>query len=388
LAVKTTEELRQELTQTLESIRSMAKAAEGAGRDFTPAERSKVDELRTRIPQLKARLKDARDDDALAAEIKKLGDQVGSLGTPSGPRIATGSPGKHGAWADVFSGMGQTKALDVTAGGTAVPVAFDLEIHGLPARRTFVRSLIPAEPQTAGDKFSYLRQTVRENNAAPVAPGEAKPTTVLSIEKVEDTVRTIAHLSEPLQRQQLSDISMLEQFVEGELRLGLILAEEAQIISGDGLGENLTGILETSGIQVQVWDTDLLTTTRKAITKIEDVPLTPGAFVFNSEDWERIELLKDDQSRFYNPDAPIDRQNKRLWGLTVISSPIMPVGTGLVGAFADSAMIKDREQSTVDWSENVSDDFTKNLRRYRAEERLGFAVMRPLGFTEIDLTAL
>jgi HK97 family phage major capsid protein len=76
-----------------------------------------------------------------------------------------------------------------------------------------------------------------------------------------------------------------------------------------------------------------------------------------------------------------------LWGLPVIASTIMPAGSALVGAFAESSFIKDRQQATIDWSENVNDDFTKNLRRYRSEERLGFAVMRPLGFCSVDLTA-
>ena len=69
----------------------------------------------------------------------------------------------------------------------------------------------------------------------------------------------------------------------------------------------------------------------------------------------------------------------------MIVSTAMTAGTALLGAFAQSCFLKDREQATVDWSENIGDDFTKNLRRYRAEERLGFAVTRPRGFVEVDL---
>src|SRR5439155_13445792 len=112
------------------------------------------------------------------------------------------------------------KAIDATVGGTAVPPAFDPAIHGLPARRTFVRSLIPSSTIEGTDKFDYLRQTVRTNNAAPVAPGAAKPTSIFTLELVEDRVRTIAHLTEPVQRQQIADIDRLQSFLEGELRLG------------------------------------------------------------------------------------------------------------------------------------------------------------------------
>jgi HK97 family phage major capsid protein len=231
---------------------------------------------------------------------------------------------------------------------------------------------------------------VRTNNAAGVAPGDTKPTSVFTIEKVEDRVRTIAHLSEPVEKQSLSDVALLESFIESELRLGLVLAEEGEILSGDGTGEHFTGILEVSGTQAQAWSTDFLTTTRKAVTKLEDVFLPVDAWVFNSADAERLELLTDDNNRFYGDPvngAPINRNERRLWGIPYVVTPIMPAGQAILGAFAESCFIKDREQAVIDWSESVGDNFSKNLRTYRAEERLGFGVVPPDGFIIVDLTA-
>ena len=52
----------------------------------------------------------------------------------------------------------------------------------------------------SGPEFAYLRQSVRTNNAAVIARGATKPTSVLTTVRVADKLDVVAHLSEGVPR--------------------------------------------------------------------------------------------------------------------------------------------------------------------------------------------
>ena len=273
------------------------------------------------------------------------------------------------------------KALDGTAGATLVPAFFDPRIRGLPQRSLFVRSLIPVR-QADGDKVRYIRQTVATQNAAPVAAGALKPTSVYTVERVEETVRTIAHVTEALDRALLSDFDSLVDFLDNQLRLGVLLAEESQIINGNGTAPNLRGILNTVGIQTQAVGADpRADAVYKALGKVRGAFFEPDGIVLHPNDWQDIRLTKTADGEYQT--APVtDDGVERLFGKPVITSPVIAEGTGLVGAFAVGATVWDREEARVTFSEVGLNDsgeemFTRNQLRWRAEERIAFGVERP-----------
>ncbi|MEV0947236.1 hypothetical protein [Rhodococcus sp. NPDC049939] len=65
------------------------------------------------------------------------------------------------------------------------------------------------------------------------------------------------------------------------------------------------------------------------------------------------------------------------------------VPEGRAYAFAADSVLADTDASGVQMqrSENVSDDFTKNLVRGQVEGRYNFSVTRPLGVVQIATTA-
>lgn len=70
-------------------------------------------------------------------------------------------------------------------------------------------------------------------------------------------------------------------------------ALENQVIHGDGTGENLTGLLNTSWIITQAFATDALTSIRKAMTSLKLYGIRPTALVLNPVDAEALDLLRD-----------------------------------------------------------------------------------------------
>ena len=75
---------------------------------------------------------------------------------------------------------------------------------------TGLLDVLPTKQHTSAE-YAYLRQSVRTNNAAIVAEGAAKPTSVYSVVRVENSLQVIAHLSEGIPRYWLLDNQALEQ---------------------------------------------------------------------------------------------------------------------------------------------------------------------------------
>lgn len=245
---------------------------------------------------------------------------------------------------------------------------------------------------TGSDTVEFVKLTAQTNAAAPTAEATAtagasgtKPESALTLAKVTETVKTIAHWI-PATKRALSDAGQLRTLIDGFLRYGLEEELEDQMIAGDGTGENFTGISNISGVQAAAWDTDLFTTTRKARTLIRTVGRAiPTAYVFHPNDWQTIDLLQDNEARFYGA-GPFGLSPARLWGLPVVESEGATEGVGYVGDFR-KCVLWDREQASIQVSDSHSDFFIRNMVAILAELRAAFGCVQPNALAEIDLTA-
>lgn len=247
--------------------------------------------------------------------------------------------------------------------------------------------------RTNSDTVEFVQMTSQTNAAAPTAEATAtsgtsgtKPESAIALAKVTTVVKTIAHWI-PATKRALADAGQLRTLIDAFLRYGLEEELEDQMMTGDGVGENFTGIANTSGIQAQAWDTNILTTTRKARTKVRTVGRSvPTAYIFNPTDWETIDLLQDNEARFYGA-GPFGLSPARLWGLPVVESEGQTAGQGHVGDFR-KCVLWDREQASVSASDSHSDFFIRNMVAILAELRAAFGIVQPNAIVEIDLTAV
>jgi HK97 family phage major capsid protein len=241
--------------------------------------------------------------------------------------------------------------------------------------------------KTRPPQYSYLRQTKRENNAAPVAVGQLKPESEYGLTSIDGKLEVIAHVSEPTPEYWLSDNRSLQSFVQTEMQYGLERAVEAQVINGDGASPNLRGVLNQSGIQVQLFNTDATVTVRKGITALETAGYTGGGVILHPLAWEALELSRrQDGSPDLGSGIPVDRAAQRLWGLRIAVSNSVPVGTGILFDLGALAVVGDGNVRTQ-WSSGVADDFSRNQVRARTEGRFGLDVYQPLGIVKLTLAA-
>ncbi|RZI58089.1 MAG: phage major capsid protein, partial [Zymomonas sp.] len=116
------------------------------------------------------------------------------------------------------------------SGGDLISPQRDTEIVGIPRRQMTVRQLLQVG-RTTSNSIEYARQLARTNNAAVVAETLQKPESNYTWELDDAPVRTIAHWV-PVSRQAMDDIPQLQSEIDGELRYGLDLAEELELLKG------------------------------------------------------------------------------------------------------------------------------------------------------------
>lgn len=260
-------------------------------------------------------------------------------------------------------------------------------------RQLTLLDLIPRSPTTS-DTIEYVSESAFTNAAAPVA--EATATTGTSGTKPESTltfatntmpIRTIAHWV-PITNRMLADAPGLRGYIDARLLLGLNLALEAQIASGDGTGENLTGVLNASGINITGKGT--MSNQDAIFTGMQQVRVTglsePTAIVVNPVDFGLIRLARENSATGtlggYLMGPPSATGATTLWGLPVVISLGVPAGTALVGDFAQACMLWDREegQLRVGW---IDQQFVRNMQTLLAELRAAFTVFRGSAFSKI-----
>lgn len=246
-----------------------------------------------------------------------------------------------------------------------------------PDRQMTIRNLLTVG-RTTSNSIEYVQETGFTNNAAPVAEGKQKPESSLEFTLQSTPVRTIAHWIQA-SKQILQDVPALQSYIDTRMRFGLEIEEETQILSGDGTGQNLLGLIPQATpydvSRTKPGDTRI-DIVRRAMTQVRLAEYRADAIVLHPSDWEEIELTKTDEGAYIwaNPRGLL---GPTLWGLPVIDTTAVEEGEFLVGNFQMAAMLWDREDAVVDISTEDRDNFIKNMVTIRAEERLALEVSRP-----------
>lgn len=280
-------------------------------------------------------------------------------------------------------------SLTTAAGGSVGDAIFSTrlpEIMPLPQRRMTVRDLL-SQGQMDGNSLDYVKETGFTNNAGMVAEGAAKPSSDIELNLISTSAKVIAHYMKA-SRQVLDDVSQLRSIIDNRLLYGLAYKEESQLLSGDGTGQNLNGIItQATAYSAPFTPTDdngAIDQIRLMMLQAALAEYPPTGIVMHPSDWARIELTKDGMGR-YIIGNPQSMAQPTLWGLPVVPTQAITIDKALVGAFKLGAQVFDRWQARVEVATENEDDFIKNLVTVLAEERLALAVYRPEAFIYGDL---
>jgi HK97 family phage major capsid protein len=350
-------------------------AIDEIGRDIAPAPAAKSNEpvARTAGERL---LADSR--------FKSWIEQANAHGTPD-PRSLVNSPAVAiGGLKTTLTGGSAT-----SAGALVVNDFVGLQDNSY-AKELNVLGLITMGA-TGSDTVEYARVarlgSGSTNAAAPVAEGTAGAEGTMAFAVETAAVREVRTFI-PASNRALSDAAQLQTLVDGFLRYGILETVSNQIINGDGTGQNMTGILNTSGVFTQAFDTDQVTSIRKAITQVRHTGnYIPNAVLLNPADAETIDLLTGsvgDEYLFGGPAVP--STVRTMWGLPMVTDAQVPAGTAIVGDFR-RAILWERQPVTVSVYPQHSDYAVRGLVAVVGSARAAFGVVAPGAFCTVDLTA-
>lgn len=411
--------LKEKRAAALAKGNAIVDGAKAAGTELSAEQAEAVQVLIAEIETLDASIAKASDAAAILGKLDAIADESAEAASETG---SADGKGFLNVSAKSFAKLGRRAAQGMIAGGPdddILDTHFGSKGRSL-ARRSFgTKSLLPSgetavsvtvSPNIVTDArplsellatipvvkqsspvFRFLRQTARTNNAAVVKSGDTKPTSVYGLTPVEGELKVIAHLSEGVDVYSLKDVTNLERFVGDEMIQGLYRALENQVLNGVGevtgppAKNELTGLLNTSGIQTQAFVTDLLTTTRKAVTAVESIGHTAGTFVLSPTDWEKLELSRTQTAGSLELGGPVDRAKRTLWGVNIAICTALPAKTAVL--IDPTAVAVDTDgQVDLKW-DSSGVNFETNTMVARVESRYHLSVYQPLGVVKITTAA-
>lgn len=255
-------------------------------------------------------------------------------------------------------------------------------------RLTIADLLLPGT--TTSNAIEYMQEQTYANAAAMVAEGGLKPEATFTLTSTTANVRKCA-VTGKISDEMITDYPYVQSFVDGRLRFMVQEKEEGQLLAGDGVAPNILGLLNQPTIQTTPLGGDTIADAiHKAITLIRvNAHTEPSGAVMHPTDWQYIALAKDANGQYYAGGpffAPYGQGGytsaTRIWGLPVVITTAISVGTALVGAFQEAQIFR-RQGITAEVTNSNEDDFKKNLIAIRAEERFALCVYRPNAFCTV-----
>lgn len=236
--------------------------------------------------------------------------------------------------------------------------------------------LIPGETVN-GPAFTYFRQTERDLRADIVPAGAIKPESRLGFERVDDTLQVVAHLVNGIDKYVLQDLRSLKNVINQEMICGVADRLETWTVQE---------LLGSTGHRVENFTTDPFTTARLGISRLQTLGFEASAVILHPTTWALMETARvSGDGQFVFNGAPVNQEQRLLWGVPVVTSTGVPENTGIA---VDLGSVQVFTDGRMELAWNVSgDEFSRNQLSIRAEVRARPVVLRTSGVVELLLDA-
>ena len=220
--------------------------------------------------------------------------------------------------------------------------------------------------------WEWVQQVNPDGDAAMTAEGVKKAQIDFDLALAEASVKKITAFIK-VSKEMLDDVDLIEAEINEELREVINLKIDTQLLTGDGTGQNLTGInanatpFAAGSFATAVDQPNNADVLRVAINQINIAQFTPTDIILHPSDITAMELEKASDGHYILPPfRSID--GTIIKGVPVTQNTGVTEGEYLVGDFSKSG-VRFKEGLTFDVGYE-DDDFTKNFVTILAEARL------------------
>lgn len=261
-----------------------------------------------------------------------------------------------------------------------------------PYEETHMRDILPVG-STTSNIIRFIRDNGGEGAPGMTAESGTKPQMDRDLQIYDAPVRKIATYMR-LPEEMIEDIPYLQSFLTNIGMEEVMIVEDAQILYGDGTGQNLTGLFNTANSTLfnpgdsVVQDANEFDVIRAARKQLRVAKLGgPLVAVVSPEDYFNMTSQKDTTNNYLflgggngialaNPNAQNGALN--IGGVTIQEHTAVVAGDFLVFQ-PRAASIYDRAGTTIRFYDQDQDNAIKNLITIVIEKRLALAVYRPAG---------
>jgi len=230
----------------------------------------------------------------------------------------------------------------------------------------------------------YVNESAGEGDAEMVAEGGLKPLIDADFNVEYSTAKKIAGRMKASE-EALSDFGWLLGAMENTLKRKHDIARQANILNGDGTGQNLKGIntiatpfnptmlgslvgsMKVEGSTGEANNYDVLAAMYTAIVVQSEGTFMPNVVFVNPIDVLQMELTKDGEGRYLLPPF-ISEDGTTVKGVQIVSQPAITAGTFVIG---DMRLLQLRDvwgyTVRIGWE---NDDFSRNMVTMIGESRL------------------
>lgn len=250
-----------------------------------------------------------------------------------------------------------------------------------------IRQVLRSIPVT-GNMVNALREASNTNAAEEVSEAETKPESAVTFEQYNVPITTVAHFIK-VSNQLLADAPAISAYIDTRLRDGLAQRVDAQLLNGNGTTPNLSGLTDSGNYTAYSPTSDdlLVDAINRAKYSLWALGYTPDVAIVNPADWGTMERTREGSgSGMYLYGLPGMNAGTNPFGVRIVLSSHMAAGKFLIGALSESAVVYNRQGTTVEMG-FINDDFTRNLVTIRAEERLGLGSEKPAAVLYGEFTA-
>lgn len=240
---------------------------------------------------------------------------------------------------------------------------------------------------TSDGEFDYVQVTGVTRRAA-VVPEATSGTDDAALKPTSDIQTRVEQAREytyadgyDVTNKLLRNAPAFASYMDQELGYSLDYVIEDKLLNGTGEDGEPRGILHTTGVQQVEYaagaDTlEQIKAVRRAISRVTRLPGgTVQAVVLNPEDDEAIDLMQDEQGRFYGQ-GPFGSGPGTLWGRPRVTSERVAPGEFLLGDFRQIALLDTEGLSVLAFNQH-KDYAQRNMVYVRAELSAIQVIWRP-----------
>jgi HK97 family phage major capsid protein len=247
--------------------------------------------------------------------------------------------------------------------------------------------------------YAFIRHnaTTEDDDETPgtagiVAEGALKPEVILQTDELVIPMLKVA-VHSATSWESVSDFVQWTSYFTNELTRIVIDKENAQLLAGAGGSNAIQGLTTVSGALSHITGGMGTTPTNEtpldaiesSIAQLRTGPALAEAnlLILHPETWSAIRRSKDLQDRYLVTLNPLADTAQTVWGVPVLTTTQQEAG---VGTLLDTrkfgyAVVREPIVLRSGWA---NDDFTRNLIRFLAEERLNLSITRPAAVLNIE----